>query len=61
MVAEDRAEVAARGVNPPGGAEYLDLVRAVLNLWPDDRKQQIAGLARIRAFALSKHPKESFE
>jgi MoxR-like ATPase len=58
MVAEDREEIARRGVCPPGGAEYLDLVRAVSVQWPRSAGQQRAALDRIRAFALRKHPGE---
>ncbi len=58
MVAEDREAVADRGLCPPGGAEYLDLLRAVVRQWPDDPERQGAGLGRIRAFALRKHPEE---
>jgi MoxR-like ATPase len=59
MVAEDREIVAARGVCPPGGAEFLDLLRAVLTQWPKDRTKQREGLERIRGFALRKHPEEA--
>ena len=58
MVAADREVVAARGICPPGGAEYLDLLRAVLRQWPDAPSRQIAALERIREFALRKHPEE---
>ncbi len=58
MVADDRKIVAERGVCPPGGAEYLDLLRAVLTQWPKDRTKQRQGLERIREFALNKHPEE---
>ncbi len=59
MVAEDRAQIARRGVCPPGGAEYLDLLRAVAVRWPGDAERQAAALGRIRAFALRKHPEAS--
>jgi len=58
MVAADREIVAARGICPPGGAEYLDLLRAVVRQWRDDPDAQRAGLDRIRAFALRKHPED---
>lgn len=58
MVATDRAEIAGRGVCPPGGAEYLDLVRAVATRWPGDGAAQIAAIERIRGFVLEKHPAE---
>ncbi len=56
MVANDRLEIAKRGVCPPGGAEYLDLLRAVAVRWPGEADQQAAALQRIGAFALRKHP-----
>jgi MoxR-like ATPase len=58
MVADDRAEVARRGVCPPGGAEYLDLLRAVAVRFAGDPDKQRAALDRIRSFALRKHPTE---
>lgn len=59
MLAEDRAEIRSRGVCPPGGAEYLDLLRAVAGRWAKDESGQLAALKRIRSFALRKHPEES--
>lgn len=56
MVAEDRAAVAGRGLCPPGGAEYLDMLRVVATRWPGDPKAQTKALGRIRLFALAKHP-----
>jgi MoxR-like ATPase len=58
MVADDREEVARRGLCPPGGAEYLDLLRAVGELAPRNAKEQRAILDRIRGYALRKHPDE---
>lgn len=58
MVADDRDEVARRGLCPPGGAEYLDLLRAVRELAPRKPKEQRAILDRIRPYALRKHPDE---
>ncbi len=58
MVAEDRARVSAQGLFPPGGAEYLDLVRALGELAPGDEDRQLDLLARIGRFALDKHPAE---
>ncbi len=58
MVADDREVILDRHLNPPGGAEYLDLLRAVIRRHPEDPKAQRAGLDRIRAFALRKHPEE---
>ncbi len=58
MVADDREAILDRHLNPPGGAEYLDLLRAVIRRHPDDPEAQKAGLDRIRSFALRKHPEE---
>ncbi|MBM3226617.1 MAG: AAA family ATPase, partial [Candidatus Tectomicrobia bacterium] len=40
----------------PGQAEYLDLVRAVIELAPSDEKKQTALLAAIAPFVLRKSP-----
>jgi MoxR-like ATPase len=40
----------------PGQAEFLDLLRAVLALHPNDPKAQRAALNEIGQFALNKHP-----
>ena len=40
----------------PGQAEYLDLVRAVIHLAPDDTQQQRALLDKIKCYVLKKHP-----
>ena len=56
MLADDRAE-ARKDQRPPypGQAEYLDLVRAVLAIAPDDLDKQCEILENIRRFALKKH------
>jgi len=51
MLEEDRAAVRARGLTPPGLAEFLDLVRAV-----KDRPDPEARLHACRPFTLRKHP-----
>jgi MoxR-like ATPase len=58
LLADDREVMVRRGVCPPGGAEYLDLLRAVRGLWPEDAGEQEAALHRIGKFALRKHPEE---
>ena len=58
IVATDREKVAARGLLPPGGAEYLDLLRAACALAPGDGARQLELLKRIARFALDKHPAE---
>jgi len=57
MLAEDRKAVLERGLGPPGGAEYLDLLRAVGKL-AKSTKEQKKYLARIREFVFDKHPSE---
>ncbi len=56
LLADDR-DVARREQRTPlpGQAEYLDLVRAVLELAPDDPKGQRTTLDTIAGFALRKH------
>lgn len=56
LLADDR-EVARAEQRPPlpGQAEYLDLVRAVLSMAPDDSDQQLRTLEVVAGFALRKH------
>jgi MoxR-like ATPase len=54
----DRRAALERGLNPPGGAEYLDLLRAVIGLAPGDPEEQERLLGRVAQFALAKHPAE---
>ncbi|MEE8525651.1 MAG: MoxR family ATPase [Thermoanaerobaculia bacterium] len=58
-LATDRERVGSTGLFPPGGAEYLDLLRALLELAPGDEKKQLEVLGRIARFVLDKHPAES--
>ncbi len=58
LVADDRERVAARGLLPPGGAEYLDLLRAASALAPGDETRQLELVERVARFALDKHPAE---
>lgn len=49
------ARLAARdGGYVPGTSEFLDLVGALAELWPDDRDAQLAHLDELRDFALKK-------
>ncbi len=57
LVADDREEVMRRGQSPPGLAEYIDLVRAVLAQRRKPTEQEKL-LGRIATFALQKHPRE---
>jgi MoxR-like ATPase len=59
MVWKDRREILRQGLCPPGGAEYLDLLRVLATRWPEDPKRQEAALDEIGKFALRKHPRSS--
>ncbi|MEI8396304.1 MAG: hypothetical protein WCF85_16340 [Rhodospirillaceae bacterium] len=53
----DRAQAEREHWRPlPGQAEYLDLVRAVVTLAPDDVTKQAELLDEVARFALRKHP-----
>ena len=58
LVADDREVIRARGLTPPGQAEHLDLLRAVV-AQRDDDTARLELLERIGRFALRKHPDES--
>jgi MoxR-like ATPase len=60
-VEQDRALIRERGLNPPGGAEYLDLVRAVAEQLPQDPEGQSKLIEKIRRFVLRKHRQEGAE
>jgi MoxR-like ATPase len=55
QLAQDRAAVKRRGLMPPGGAEYLDLLRALQDLAPGDVQEQERLLARLKRLVLDKH------
>ncbi len=57
LLAKDREELRGQDLAPPGLAEYIDLVRAVI----EQRKaeaEQLVLLEHIAKFALRKHPPE---
>lgn len=57
QLVEDRRAAAQAQLSPlPGQAEYLDLVRAVIEQAPKDVAKQQALLALVARFALRKHP-----
>lgn len=58
QLATDREEHKKRDLSPPGLAEYIDLVRAVLEQHAGDETKQLALLGRISKFMYAKHPKE---
>lgn len=57
LLAQDRADAEQRHWRPlPGQAEYLDLLRAVVTLAPDNPKQQKRLIDEVARFVLKKHP-----
>ncbi|MDD3482748.1 AAA family ATPase [Azovibrio restrictus] len=52
----DRAEYERQGLPQPGQAEYLDTLRVLTQLWPNDHAAQLANLERIGQFTFHKHP-----
>ncbi len=63
---QDRKVIRNRGLFPPGGAEYLDLLRALDTLTRDremplEQREELQKewLIKIRDFALRKHPEDS--
>jgi MoxR-like ATPase len=57
LLKKDRADVAHRGLCPPGQAEYLDLVRAVVEQ-ASTEKQQLGLLDELARFTYRKHPED---
>jgi MoxR-like ATPase len=56
LLVRDRNEAAARSIEPlPGQAEYLDLIRAVLDLKPDTVENHMAILDSVAEFTFRKH------
>lgn len=57
LLALDRAEAEQRHWRPlPGQAEYLDLVRAVVDQSQGNRKRQKGLIEQVACFVLKKHP-----
>jgi MoxR-like ATPase len=56
LVADDRPPLIAQGLVAPGQAEYLDLLRAVLEHAGADRDKQTSVLAQVKDFVLDKNP-----
>ena len=57
QLVKDRVELKAKRLPAPGQAEYLDLLRAVLELRTDEH-EQLQLLDQIALYALQKHPKD---
>ena len=56
LVADDRAGLIAQGLVAPGQAEYLDLLRAVLDVAGQDANAQAKALDDVKGFVLDKNP-----
>lgn len=56
LLARDREAARRLDLNPPGGAEYLDLLRALAERFPGQEGEQLSWLEEISRFALRKHP-----
>jgi len=55
QLVEDRDAAQAAGLTPPGPAEFLDLLYALLRLAPGDAAQQRDLIVRLSAYAFVKH------
>ncbi|MCY2962910.1 MAG: MoxR family ATPase [Planctomycetota bacterium] len=56
IIAKDRSDAQDKRQTPlPGQAEYLDLVRAVVEQHPDDEASQFATLEKARLYVVQKH------
>src|SRR3954447_14166797 len=56
LLVRDRNEAKERSIEPlPGQAEYLDLIRAVLDLKPDSVEHHLAILDSVAEFTFRKH------
>ena len=53
---KDRKQADSLGVTPPGQAEYLDMLRVLDELEPDDADAQLELLKTIKEYALKKYP-----
>lgn len=58
MLMEDRQAARRRNLSPPGGAEFLDLLRALVHL-EEEPDGQLKLLSQLREFTLRKHPEET--
>ncbi len=57
LLIKDRKAAISLGHSPPGQAEYLDILRALVQLGRNEKEQKEA-LENIKTFALSKHSDE---
>ena len=58
LLLDERKNVRQDGVAIPGAAEFLDILRALVNLCPGDETKQLEALAEISDFALKKNRQE---
>lgn len=58
MLIEDRQAAKRRHLPPPGGAEFLDLLRALVHL-EKEKPAQLELLVKLRDFTLRKHPEDA--
>lgn len=57
LLLKERQFARNKGIpNPPGQAEYLDMLRALATLAPFDANEQLAMLDKLSKFALRKYP-----
>lgn len=56
MLVDDRKRTLKSRLCPPGQAEFLDLIRALVRLAPGDDNQQSQLMNRLRGFVFEKHP-----
>lgn len=57
LLIEDREQARKQKLSPPGQAEYLDMLRALVTL-DEDEAAQLARLEKLREFTFRKHPEE---
>lgn len=53
---EDRNKAESLGVTPPGQAEFIDILRVLDELAPNNQKLQVELLKTVNEFALKKYP-----
>ena len=59
QLAHDREKHRREDLAPPGLAEYIDLVRAVVEQCPGREQEQLELLREIKSYMYEKHPQES--
>lgn len=56
QLVSDRHHIKTAGLPPPGLAEYIDLLTALLELADEDEPEQLRWLDKLSAYAFLKHP-----